>query len=164
MIYTFKLNNKIFKIDLEEEKNKVDVEIDGEHQQVEYSRLDDNLYSIIVDGKSLTIGVLKKGKNIHVFYQGDLYNIEAISDRDRAKISSAGSGLVISSPMPSRIVKILKKVGDTVEPDEGVIVVEAMKMESELKAQTPGKVKDVKVKEGDTVEGGTVLVTLTADD
>ena len=66
--------------------------------------------------------------------------------------------------MPSRIVKILKKVGDTVEPDEGVIVGEAMKMESELKAQTPGKVKDVKVKEGDNVEGGTVLVTLTADD
>ena len=65
--------------------------------------------------------------------------------------------------MPSRIVKLLKGEGDAVEEGEGVIVVEAMKMESELKASLSGTVKDIKVAEGDTVEGGAVLVVLSAE-
>jgi len=65
--------------------------------------------------------------------------------------------------MPSRVVKILKEEGDSVELDEGVIVVEAMKMESELKAPSSGKIKEIRVSEGDAVESGTILVVLSAE-
>jgi biotin carboxyl carrier protein len=65
--------------------------------------------------------------------------------------------------MPSRVVKILKKVGDDVQAGEGVIVVEAMKMESELKSNIEGKVTEIKVEEGDAVESGTALVTLSSE-
>jgi pyruvate carboxylase subunit B len=65
--------------------------------------------------------------------------------------------------MSSRVVKILKSLGDEVKLDEGVVVVEAMKMESELKSPINGTVKDIKTKEGDSVEAGTVLLIVSSE-
>ena len=163
MIYTFKLNNRIYKVSIEEDENSVFVEIDGEEYQVEYTQLDTNLFSIILDGKSLTIGTFKSGKQLQVFYDGNLFEIESITGRELSKSVGIGSGLDVISPMPSRVVKILKEEGDAVKQDEGVVVVEAMKMESELKAPQTGKIKKIKVKEGDAVEANAVLVVLSSE-
>ena len=57
----------------------------------------------------------------------------------------------------------MKNEGDEVKQDEGVVVVEAMKMESELKAPQSGKIKTIKVKEGDAVEANSVLVVLSSE-
>ena len=163
MTYTFKHNNEIYKVILNEEKNQLIVDIDGTEYPVEYSRIDNNMYSIIIDGKSTTVAVLKKGKNIQVFHNGNLHELEYISEREILKGAAVASGLEITSPMPSRVVKILKEEGEDVELDEGVIVVEAMKMESELKAPSSGKIKEIRVSEGDAVESGTILVVLSAE-
>lgn len=162
MNYTLKLSNKVYKLEVEEDENLNIVEVDGEKKEVEFTKIDSNLYSLIIEGESITIGFLKKGKKLQVFYNGDLYELESISERDVAK-AGAGTGLEVTSPMPSRIVKILKNEGDDVNEDDPVIVVEAMKMESELKAPSTGKIKEVRVKEGDTVELGAILVTLSSD-
>ncbi|MGH7884843.1 MAG: acetyl-CoA carboxylase biotin carboxyl carrier protein subunit [Thermodesulfobacteriota bacterium] len=163
MTYTFKLKNQIFRISIEEDENLNIVEFDGETTQVEFTKIDKNIYSIIIDGNSLTIGIFKKGKKIQAFYKGNLFELEAISDRDSSKSAIIGSGLEVISPMPSRIVKILKNAGDRVEAEDPVVVVEAMKMESELKAPSSGKIKEIRVKEGDAVEEGAILVTLSAE-
>ena len=70
----------------------------------------------------------------------------------------------INAPMPGRIIKILKNVGDSVSEGEGIIVVEAMKMESELKTSIAGNITAINIKEGDTVELGSHLVTVESDD
>lgn len=64
----------------------------------------------------------------------------------------------ILAPMPGKIVKVLVKVGDEVAIKQGVVIVEAMKMENELKAPRAGTVKEVKAVEGASVEAGSVLV------
>lgn len=164
MIYTFKLQDQIYKINLEEEENRTRVEIDGETIPVEFEKIEDNLFSIIINGRSQSIGVLKKGKKIQVFLDGDLYELEAVSEREQRKVHHTASGVQeIKSPMPSRVVKILKAEGDDVSNEEGVIVVEAMKMESELKSPIEGKIKDIMVKEGDAVEAGTVLLVVSSE-
>ena len=66
--------------------------------------------------------------------------------------------------MPGRVIKILKNIGDNVSEGEGLVVVEAMKMESELKTSIEGKVTEIKVKEGDTVELGAHLITVENPD
>jgi biotin carboxyl carrier protein len=66
----------------------------------------------------------------------------------------------VLSPMPGKVVKVLVAAGDVVKSGQGVVVVEAMKMENELKAPKDGKVKAVAVKEGQAVEAGQSLVTL----
>ncbi len=164
MIYTFKLQDQIYKINLEKEENQIQIEIDGETFPVEFEKIEDNLFSIIINGKSRSIGVFKKGKKIQVFLDGDLYELEAVSEREQRKAHHIASGVQeIKSPMPSRVVKILKAEGDEVVMDEGVIVVEAMKMESELKSPIEGMVKNIMVKEGDAVEAGTVLLVVSSE-
>ncbi|GJM16122.1 MAG: acetyl-CoA carboxylase biotin carboxyl carrier protein subunit [Thermodesulfobacteriota bacterium] len=164
MTYTFKIKDKVFSVEIEQEKDQTVVKINEEGRPVEFEKIDDYIYSIIVDGKSLTIGVLKNGNNIQVFMDGDLFEIEAISERDQMKSSQVLSGVQeIKSPMPSRVVKILKEIGDEVDADEGIVVVEAMKMESELKSPIEGKVTDVLVNEGDAVEAGNTLLIVSSD-
>lgn len=161
MNFTFKLNNKLHKVNLEDEKEGIVVDIDGSSKPMEYRKLDSNLFSIIIDGQSHQVAVLKNGKHIQVFFEGDLYRFESVSEREEkhSGLSSTGANQIVS-PMPSRIVKILKSVDDEVQENEGIIVVEAMKMESELKTSIGGRIKEIKVKEGDTVEGGAVLVVI----
>ncbi len=163
MTYTFKIKDQVYKIDIEKEKDQTVIQIDGKDIPVEFQKIDDNLYSIILENKSLTIGVSRNGKKLQVFMDGDLYEVEAISERDQRKSPQKLSGVQeIKSPMPSRIVKILKEVGDEVEVDEGVIVLEAMKMESELKSPIEGNVTDVLVNEGDSVEAETSLLIVSS--
>jgi biotin carboxyl carrier protein len=64
------------------------------------------------------------------------------------------------APMPGRVVRILVKPGDAVVARQGLVVVEAMKMENELGATRPGRVKDVAVTEGASVEAGRLLVVV----
>jgi biotin carboxyl carrier protein len=62
--------------------------------------------------------------------------------------------------MPGRVVRVLAQKGDTVEANQGVIVIEAMKMQNELKSPRPGKVAEVRVAPGDTVSAGDVLAVI----
>jgi biotin carboxyl carrier protein len=66
----------------------------------------------------------------------------------------------VTAPMPGKIVKLLVKPGDKVQPRQGVVVVEAMKMENELRARAAGTVSEVRVREGASVEAGAILVIL----
>jgi len=164
MTYTFKIKDKVYKIDIEKEKDQTVVKIDEKDIPVEFQKIDDHLYSVILEGKSLTIGVLRNGRKLQIFMDGDLYEVEAISERDQRKSPQALSGVQeIKSPMPSRVVKMLKEVGDEVEVDEGVIVLEAMKMESELKSPIKGKITDILVNEGDAVEAGISLLIVSSE-
>lgn len=165
MIYTFRIKDQIYKINLEEHENQIQVEIDGETIPVEFEKIEDNLFSIILNGQSRSIGIFRKGKKVQVFLDGDLYELESISEREQRKAHHSATGVQeIKSPMPSRVVKILKAEGDDIVPDEGLIVVEAMKMESELKSPIEGKVKNIMVKEGDAVESGTVLLVVSSEE
>ncbi len=164
MTYTFKIKDQVFSVEIEQEKDQTIVKINEKDIPVEFEKIDNNLYSIILNGKSLTIGVLKNGNSIQVFMDGDLFEIEAISERDQRKSSQVLSGVQeIISPMPSRVVKILKEIGDQVAADEGIVVVEAMKMESELKSPIEGKVTDILVNEGDAVEAGNTLLIVSSE-
>ncbi|MGH7851743.1 MAG: biotin/lipoyl-containing protein [Thermodesulfobacteriota bacterium] len=164
MTYTFKIRDQIYKITLEKEDGQLQAEIEGRSIPVDFEKIEDDLYSVLIDGKSVSIGVFRKGRKVQVFIEGELYELEAVSEREQRKTSHIVSGIQeIKSPMSSRVVKILKGEGDEVAPDEGLIVVEAMKMESELKSPIAGKVKNVMVKEGDAVESGTVLLVVSSE-
>ncbi|QMU55741.1 MAG: biotin/lipoyl-binding protein [Candidatus Mycalebacterium zealandia] len=163
MKYILKLGDEKFRVNVEDENGRAVVESGDFSSTVDFARLDPALVSIVCDKHgSFTAGVVKKGKKVQVFSEGTLYEFESVTERELSASGEDG-GLQISSPMPSRVVKILKNEGDSVAQDEGVVVVEAMKMESELKASVAGKIKEIKVKEGDAVEGGAVLVVLEGE-
>ena len=77
----------------------------------------------------------------------------------KAATGSTGAGPQrVLAPMPGKVVRVLVKAGDQVKARQGLVVVEAMKMENELKAARDGRVRDVSVAEGQSVDAGAVLV------
>ena len=88
-----------------------------------------------------------------------------VADRRRRGRQGAGDATgtqprMIVAPMPGRIVKVLVQPGEVVQPRQGLVVVEAMKMENELRAPRSGTVAEVRVREGASVEANAVLVVL----
>ena len=81
--------------------------------------------------------------------------------RDKGPLSAHGSGPQrVTSPMPGKIVRVLVKAGDQVTARQGLIVVEAMKMENELRAARDGRVRELSVSQGQSVDAGAVLLVV----
>ncbi|MBI4042886.1 MAG: biotin/lipoyl-binding protein [Deltaproteobacteria bacterium] len=102
------------------------------------------LYTVNLDGRQLSFDLLSEAKALRHFL----------------KSTRPQGSTVIEAKMPGKIVKILAKVGDSVQIDEGVLIMEAMKMENELRSPINGKIKEMKVSEGQAVEAGAILVVL----
>jgi biotin carboxyl carrier protein len=116
-------------------------------------RIDGRVYDVVIGGRPEARQIAAGGRRA----VGTVENDRARAKKSRQK--SAGVGTKeIRAPMPGRVVKILVKAGDDVEADEPVIVIEAMKMENELRAAAAGKVKSIEVAEDQKIEGDAVLV------
>ena len=164
MKYSLKIGKDLLDFDLVDENGTFKIENNEKNYNAELVKIDSNLYSTILDGQTCTIAISKEGKSIEIFYKGDLFSFEVPSARDKSWLENASGVDKISAPMPGRVVKVLKGIGETVSEGEGLIIVEAMKMESELKSSIDGKVTEVSVKDGDTVDLGAPLITVEAEE
>jgi biotin carboxyl carrier protein len=117
------------------------------------------VYSVIVNGNSWEVRVT--GAEIAVAGHRLTWEVDDPRQWKRTGHSSEGQGHVsIKAAMPGKIVRILAAPGDTVEAGQGIMVVEAMKMQNELKAPRAGKVTSINVKENDSVNAGAVLASI----
>jgi len=121
------------------------------------------VYSILMDGRSYDARVEQRPDGLVVVIDGYRFEIE-VHDPRRWSRKSGGSGAEgvqsIAAPMPGKVVRVLVAPGDTVEAGQGLVVVEAMKVQNEMKASRAGRVLAVAVKEGATVTAGEVLATI----
>ncbi len=120
---------------------------------------------LLLDGMSHSIVVEAVGRGLWaVGSHGERHELEVVDERTRHIRSLTGAGqratgpLVLKAPMPGLVVRVAVTVGDRVEAGAALVVLEAMKMENELRATAAAVVKGVKVKPGQPVEKGQVLV------
>ena len=121
------------------------------------------VYSILLEGRSYDARVEETPAGLVVVVDGYRFEIQVLDPRRWNRKSSGGSGegpQAVSAPMPGKVVRVLVWPGDSVEPGQGLVVVEAMKMQNELKAARAARVLSVSAMEGATVAAGEVLVTL----
>jgi len=121
------------------------------------------LYSVLLDGRSYDVQVERTPRHLIVVLSGHRFEIEVHDPRRWAGQSSRGGGGDVESvaaPMPGKVVRVLVAPGDTVEAGQGILVVEAMKMQNEMKAARAGRVITVTAAEGATVTAGEVLATI----
>jgi biotin carboxyl carrier protein len=144
--------------------------LDGRTYDVDCRRMPSQIVSMLMDHKSYDVDLERIARRsdtldgrIHVRVRGRVLRFEMLDER-RIKMKEAqgfrfdvGGVVSIDSPMPGKVIKILKNEGDEVKEGEGVVVVEAMKMENELKSPKAGRVKELKVREGAAVEAGARL-------
>lgn len=162
------------------------VEVDGKSQTVEVGP-DSVAVGDVVMGAELVdipgspIRVLRVGDAVYevvahraegrgrgayeLILHGVRFHVEALDERTRAVRSLSAAAVhagpeVVRAPMPGLIVRVLVAAGDTVQAGDGLVVMEAMKMENELRAKGPGRVRTVSASPGTAVEKGAVLIEL----
>lgn len=116
-------------------------------------------YAVEHDHGMTTAEAVRDGDTVWVRYRGRTYRLERPRGRKRG---GAGGGGSLASPMPGQVQKILVAEGDLVTEGQPLAVVEAMKMQLEIKAPHAGSVVRVRAAEGDQVDAGVPLVELEA--
>lgn len=116
----------------------------------------DGGYTVSVNGKKYAVKV--EGDKAVV--NGKSYDINVKAGMETASASSAGEGTPIKTGLPGNVLRLLVSEGDSVAEGDVVAVIEAMKMETEIKSTVAGTVKSIDVEAGDKVQAGQVLVTV----
>lgn len=130
--------------------------------EVDAYRHDHGTLSMLVDGTSYSATLDERGSNVAVRLKASVFPIEILDEKKLRLRRAAGRFTVegkqtLTAPMPGKVAKILVAKGDEVEEGQGLVVIEAMKMENEIKSPKAGKVVELHVKEGQTVEGNAKL-------
>ena len=119
-------------------------------------RVDGHVVDLTTEGTPPDLGVIASGHRSYVRVESDRQRAAAAA----AKHSGGGGDDLVRSPMPGRIVRVLVANGDDVQVGQPLVVIEAMKMENELKSKRAGKVVEVLVTQGAAVEGNAKLLRL----
>ncbi len=142
-------------------------EVDGKNISYEILSKNRNQIIIKIDGKIYNAVFARKGAGkIQMLAGGQNFDLEVLTDlQNRAKEYHAekrrNSGeLQVIATMPGLVLKINVNEGDEVNEGDTLFVLEAMKMENEIKAESAGKVKEIKVSEGSSVEKGALILTI----
>ncbi|MFL5516572.1 MAG: acetyl-CoA carboxylase biotin carboxyl carrier protein subunit [Gemmatimonadales bacterium] len=152
---------------------QIDVDIDGDQVRVGERSFSAALQRVtgtplrhlLVDGRPSTLVIEGNGRGQWTIgVRGERWEVEAVDERTRHIRSLTGAvagdrgAAPLKAPMPGLVVRILAEPGQGVTSGAGVVVLEAMKMENELKAPADARVKAVRVRPGEPVEKGQVLV------
>lgn len=167
MPFELKIKDRISKVEiLEHIETFYKVKIGDHSYEVDVVKVENGVYSVIYQGKSTNMEMIEgdtPNKYI-VNTRSNDYQVEIIDAKARYRAATKGElddgDAIISSPMPGKIVKLLISEGDQVLKGDTVIIVSAMKMESEYKSPIDGRVKKIFVKADDTVEGNQHLVEI----
>jgi len=158
---------------------KLDVVVDGrpgklaiDGERFQYSREGESIerqfsleeltpgsYSVLIGGRSYE--VIAAGNEVRV--NGRAFTVEVFDPRSLRGRKAGGTGegrQNVAAMMPGKVVRVLVTVGQAVEAGHGLVVVEAMKMQNEMKSPKTGHVAEVKTKAGATVAAGEVLVVI----
>jgi biotin carboxyl carrier protein len=121
------------------------------------------VYSVLYKGRSFEACMTHTPDGLAMAVKGRLFLVDIVDPRNYSAREHAGGApgrQEIRSPMPGKIVRLLVSPGDHVQAGQGLVVVEAMKMQNEMKASREGTVSKVSVSAGDTVTAGDILVIL----
>jgi pyruvate carboxylase subunit B len=127
------------------------------------TEVEPGVYSVVLGGDSFEVRLLPAGLGWIAEVNGKRYPVEVRDPRNARRNSknALGSGRQnVTAPMPGKVIRVLIKEGDLVAAGQGLVVVEAMKMQNEMKASRPARVVSVLARAGDTVGAGDTLVVL----
>ena len=165
------VNGRLRAVSVEPDEGAFRVVIDGVERRIDAAAVDASTFSLIClsDGRrtSHEVGLSETGLpgEIAVHMPAGVASVRVLTGlasrfgRGGGAVQAAGTQQVLA-PMPGKVVKVLVAAGDEVKARQGLVVVEAMKMENELRSPKDGRVAEVLVAEGASVEAGRLLVVV----
>ncbi|HTP68015.1 MAG TPA: biotin/lipoyl-containing protein [Dongiaceae bacterium] len=149
-------------VELEREASRYRVKLDGEPVNADATQIAPSTISVLLNGQSFEVhitpsldGTIKLQTGPHEF-TAELQDPRAWQGRKHGASEAEGRQQIVA-PMPGKVIRLLVRVGDEVEAGQGLLVVEAMKMQNEIRSPKTGKVERLQVKEGQAVNAGEVL-------
>jgi biotin carboxyl carrier protein len=163
MIFDITVNERDYRVELDAQKpGSWSCRVNGEEIAVDATNTAAGVLSFLIGGESFE--VIANQANQQIAVGGTRYSVEVRDPRSwRTRKSRAGAGegpKKIVAPMPGKIVRVIAFAGDEVESGAGVVVIEAMKMQNELKSPKKGRVAKIMTTEGAAVNAGDVLAVV----
>lgn len=170
MYFEAMLKGKKYKVDVTEGRHnwKVSLQQEGkEWQHYDISKSDyktaEEYVSFLFQGKSYLIDVLGQDTDYTVFTRNSfrtirIFNDEMLLHESLKKGGGGGADTVLKAGMPGKVIEIFVKAGDSVKAGKPLLIMEAMKMENEMRASHDVKIKEICIKQGDSVESGAVMI------
>jgi biotin carboxyl carrier protein len=171
MYFEAELKDKKFKVDVIEHRNHWKISIqEGDKDWVRYEiskqdfKRSESYFSFLFKGASYLVDVLGKDTEYTVFTRNSARTVKIFNDEMLLHESLKRDGLMgnqrnLRAGMPGKIIQLFVKPGDIIKGNKPILIMEAMKMENEMRSVTDVKIKDVLVSQGDSVETGQILVT-----
>tara|TARA_R110001583_G_scaffold178151_1_gene333923 strand:- start:9100 stop:9609 length:510 start_codon:yes stop_codon:yes gene_type:complete len=166
MSLEIKLGDRTAKVELlAESGNQVKIMVDDNEYDLDCYQVEKGVYSILFKGRSYNVELIDtdspKKYSVNTFYHS--YDAEIIDAETKYLQARTGGDSedeqsTIISPMPGKVVKIQVALGDEVKKGDTVIIISAMKMESEYKAGKDGSISEIFVKEEDTIKANQALI------
>ena len=144
--------------------SRVTFTVDGRRVEADAVRISRDAYSILIDGRSLEVTAEETSNGLLLRTKGLEFQVEVFDPRSWRRGRGAGIELEgrqqLIAPMPGKIVRVLVAAGQEVKAGQGLLVIEAMKMQNEIRSPKSGTVEKL-AREGQTVNAGEVLAIVT---
>ncbi len=155
--------NKTRQVELTRVGDRFACHIDGRTIDADVAEISPGIYSILIGGHSLEVHVEAHGQSLRITSGAAEFQATAIDPRRYRK--AAGSILAegrqqITAPMPGKVIRLLVKAGEAVKAGQGIVVVEAMKMQNEVKSPKTGTIEKLLVIEGQPVNAGDAIAVV----
>ena len=161
MTYDVSVDGKSYRLELTRRDGGWQCRLDGREVPVDAVMTRRDVLSLLIDGNSYEIKRERTATDLHVWIGSGRYQVDVRDPRSlRGRRDSEGEATgprKLVAPMPGRVIRVLLAAGSEVEAGQGVVVVEAMKMQNEIKSPKKGVVQKVLASEGATVNAGDAL-------
>ena len=139
--------------------------IDGRDIEADAIEVSPGIYSVLIGGESIEVRIEQASSTLRVVANGTEY-VAAIENPRELKKNRAGTAEAegrqnVVAPMAGKIIRTLVTTGDEVQSGQGLLIVEAMKMQNEIRSPKSGKIERIAVVEGQTVNPGDVVVVVS---
>ncbi|PYQ22778.1 MAG: acetyl-CoA carboxylase biotin carboxyl carrier protein subunit [Acidobacteria bacterium] len=160
MIFDATADGRTMRVEVRGQDGRYTVVLDGQPLEVDARETGRHFLSILVGGRSYEAGIEKRPGGYTVVLTDDVVAVDLVEAARVAPARRVSGPARIAAPMPGKLVRVLVSPGQDVQAGQGLVVVEAMKMENEIKAPRAGRVKDVPAREGQAVDAGALLVVV----
>lgn len=163
MILDASVDGRALRVEVRGRDARYTVTIDGAPLEVEVSSSPGQRFvALLVGGESHDVGLEKRAGGFSVLLPGERIDVDlAAAAAGGAQLPARAHGPArLSAPMPGRVVRVLVAKDDEVGAGQGLVVVEAMKMENEIRSPRAGRVQELAVREGQAVEAGALLAVV----
>jgi biotin carboxyl carrier protein len=160
MIFDATVDGRTIRVEVRGKDGRYTLTLDGRRLEVDLHEAGGDFVSLLIEGRSYDVGLEPRAGGYTVVLADETLHVDLASAArgagppSRKQISGPAR---LTAPMPGKLVRLLVQAGQEGAAGQGLVVMEAMKMENELRAPRAGRVKEILVREGQAVEAGALL-------